>query len=58
MPEVSFVPVLKRINTRIFYNRNNPRPGSVVDDLITLPERYDFFIVSQYVKQGTVSTTI
>ncbi|KAF9809749.1 hypothetical protein SFRURICE_000230 [Spodoptera frugiperda] len=50
----------KRINTRIFLNRGqgeNPRPGTVIDDVITLPERYDFYLVSQNVRNGTISPT-
>ena len=31
--------------------------GTVVDDVVTLPERYDFFLVSQSVRQGTVNPT-
>lgn len=54
---MAFIIVSKRINTRVFANRQNPAPGTVVDDVITLPERYDFFIVSQCVRQGTVSPT-
>uniref|UniRef100_A0A1B6KR98 Piwi domain-containing protein n=1 Tax=Graphocephala atropunctata TaxID=36148 RepID=A0A1B6KR98_9HEMI len=55
--KLGVVVVTKKINTRLFFNRQNPRPGTVVDDVITLPERYDFFIVSQFVNQGTVSPT-
>ncbi|KAF2879557.1 hypothetical protein ILUMI_26606 [Ignelater luminosus] len=55
--KLCFIVVSKRINTRVFYNEQNPPPGTVVDDIITLPERYDFFIVSQCVRQGTVSPT-
>ncbi|XP_054737592.1 protein aubergine-like [Anastrepha obliqua] len=54
---LAFIVVSKRINTRYFINGRNPPPGSVVDDVITLPERYDFFLVSQSVRQGTVSPT-
>uniref|UniRef100_A0A0A1WMT6 Protein piwi n=1 Tax=Zeugodacus cucurbitae TaxID=28588 RepID=A0A0A1WMT6_ZEUCU len=54
---MAFIVVSKRINTRYFINGRNPPPGSVVDDVITLPERYDFFLVSQSVRQGTVSPT-
>ncbi|KAH8298095.1 hypothetical protein KR018_006591 [Drosophila ironensis] len=54
---MAFVVVAKRINTRYFYNKRNPSPGTIVDDVITLPERYDFFLVSQSVRQGTVSPT-
>ena len=35
----------------------NPPSGTVVDDVVTLPERYDFFLVSQSVRQGTVNPT-
>ncbi|XP_044264767.1 piwi-like protein Siwi isoform X2 [Tribolium madens] len=55
--KMAFVVVSKRINTRIFTERDNPPPGTVVDDVITLPERYDFYIVSQCVRQGTVAPT-
>ncbi|KAH8374248.1 hypothetical protein KR200_006372, partial [Drosophila serrata] len=54
---MAFLVVAKRINTRYFANKRNPLPGTVVDDIITLPERYDFFLVSQAVRQGTVSPT-
>lgn len=54
---MAFMVVSKRINTRLFVNGNNPVPGLVVDDVVTLPERYDFFLVSQSVRQGTVSPT-
>ncbi|XP_055386679.1 protein aubergine-like [Condylostylus longicornis] len=52
-----FIVVSKRISTRYFLNKANPPPGTVVDDIITLPERYDFYLVSQSVRQGTVSPT-
>ncbi|XP_037960423.1 protein aubergine-like isoform X2 [Teleopsis dalmanni] len=57
VPRFAFIVVSKRLNTRLFINNCNPPPGTVVDDIITLPERYDFFIVSQSVRQGTVSPT-
>ncbi|XP_069951792.1 piwi-like protein 1 [Cherax quadricarinatus] len=60
-PKFAFVIVSKRINTRmILDNRGqleNPLPGTVIDDVITLPERYDFFLVSQSINEGTVSPT-
>lgn len=37
--KLAFIVVTKRINTRIFARGNNPVPGTVVDDIITLPER-------------------
>ncbi|XP_063905421.1 piwi-like protein Siwi [Zophobas morio] len=55
--KMAFIVVSKRINTRIFTEKDNPPPGTVVDDVITLPERYDFYIVSQCVRQGTVAPT-
>jgi aubergine-like protein len=33
------------------------QPGIVLDDVVTLPERYDFFLISQSVRQGTVNPT-
>uniref|UniRef100_A0A1B0DCX4 Uncharacterized protein n=2 Tax=Phlebotomus papatasi TaxID=29031 RepID=A0A1B0DCX4_PHLPP len=62
-PKLAYIIVTKRINTRIFKKINgrdeiqNPPPGTVVDDVITLPERYDFFIVSQSTRQGTIAPT-
>lgn len=59
--KLAFIIVSKRINTRIFENRRhnptNPPPGTVVDDVITLPERYDFYLISQHVNQGSASPT-
>ncbi|KAJ6638517.1 Protein aubergine, partial [Pseudolycoriella hygida] len=52
-----FIVVSKRINTRFFKGDANPSPGTVVDDIVTMPERYDFFLVAQSVRQGTVSPT-
>lgn len=54
--KMAFIIVSKRINTRFFLGTRNPAPGTVVDD-VTLPERYDFFLVSQSVRQGTVAPT-
>ena len=36
---------------------NNPPPGTIIDNDITRPEWYDFFIVAQSVRQGTVTPT-
>jgi hypothetical protein len=36
---LGFIIVNKHINTRLFWNDQNPPPGPVVDDTITLPER-------------------
>uniref|UniRef100_A0A8C3A461 Piwi-like RNA-mediated gene silencing 1 n=1 Tax=Cyclopterus lumpus TaxID=8103 RepID=A0A8C3A461_CYCLU len=61
MPKLSVVVVKKRINSRFFANINgnvaNPPPGTVVDSEVTRPEWYDFYIVSQAVRTGSVSPT-
>ncbi|XP_071483412.1 piwi-like protein 1 [Diadema antillarum] len=61
-PQLAIVVVQKRINTRIFaIDRNrryeNPMPGMVIDHTITRRNYYDFFLVSQHVRQGTVTPT-
>jgi aubergine-like protein len=60
LPKFSFVVVTKKINTRIFAPQGqgrvqNPEAGTIVDDIITLPERYDFYMIAQCARQGTVS---
>jgi aubergine-like protein len=60
-----YIIVTKKINARIFQRVttgpgggfDNPTPGTVVDDVITWPERYDFFLIAQGARQGTVSPT-
>lgn len=59
-PRLAVVVVKKRIHTRIFAQGQggtlaNPQPGTVVDSDIVHPTWYDFFLVSQSVKQGTVT---
>ncbi|XP_066986204.1 piwi-like protein Siwi isoform X2 [Macrobrachium rosenbergii] len=62
-PRFSFLVVSKRINTRLFAqgaqsgNPINPPSGTVCDDVLTLPERYDFYLISQKVLQGTATPT-
>jgi aubergine-like protein len=36
---MAFIIVTKHINTRLFLGEGNPSPGTVVDEVITLPER-------------------
>lgn len=61
--KLAFVIVSKRINTKFFAEdrqrggTTNVPAGTVVDDVVTLPERYDFFLVSQHVNQGTATPT-
>ncbi|CAB4062070.1 AUB [Lepeophtheirus salmonis] len=60
-PKFTFIIVSKRVNSRFFLKTPqrmlNPDSGTVIDDVVTLPERYDFFLVSQSVRQGTVNPT-
>ncbi|XP_045889696.1 piwi-like protein 1 [Micropterus dolomieu] len=60
-PKLSVVVVKKRISSRFFAHMQgkvtNPPPGTVVDSEVTRPEWYDFFIVSQAVRSGSVSPT-
>ncbi|XP_066444447.1 piwi-like protein 1 [Eleutherodactylus coqui] len=60
-PRLTVVVVKKRINARFFAvvggRLQNPPPGTIVDTEVTRPEWYDFFIISQSVRQGTVSPT-
>ncbi|XP_023249891.1 piwi-like protein 1 [Seriola lalandi dorsalis] len=60
-PKLSVVVVKKRISCRFFAHINgkvtNPLPGTIVDSDVTRPEWYDFYIVSQAVRTGSVSPT-
>jgi aubergine-like protein len=65
MAKLSVVIVTKKINSRALLQKSghggitydNVGPGTVIDNTITLPERYDYFMVAQSVNQGTVSPT-
>lgn len=57
-----YVIVQKRINTRIYAMKggdhlDNPLPGTILDYEVTRRNLYDFFLVSQFVRQGTVTPT-
>jgi len=60
-PKLAFIIVNKRINTRFYARKGadfgNPPAGTVIDNTVTLPERYDFFVIPQNVRQGTVNPT-
>ncbi|XP_072372927.1 piwi-like protein 1 isoform X2 [Scyliorhinus torazame] len=60
-PKLSVIVVKKRVNARFFSQSGgrlqNPPPGTVIDTDVTRPEWYDFYIVSQSVKVGTVTPT-
>lgn len=60
VPKITVIIVQKRINTKIFHaqgrdNLENPPPGTVVDHSCTRRTLKDFFLVSQHVRQGTVT---
>ncbi|KAK8787272.1 hypothetical protein V5799_022949 [Amblyomma americanum] len=56
---MAFVVGTRHISTLSFLsnreNVTNPLPGTVVDSEVTRPERYDFFLASQSVRQSTVA---
>lgn len=58
---MGFIVVKKRINHRFFSQQqqqlSNPPPGTIIDNEVTRNSWYDFFIVSQSVRQGTVTPT-
>ncbi|KAM7451808.1 Piwi-like protein 2 [Porites harrisoni] len=64
-PKMAVVIVSKRINARIFASQgngpmpklDNPGPGTVLDHTITRKDWYDFYLISQHVRQGTVTPT-
>ncbi|XP_015904269.2 piwi-like protein Ago3 [Parasteatoda tepidariorum] len=64
-PDLVVVVVQKRINTRMYAvegyrgqkTLKNPPPGSILDHSVTRKKWYDFFLVSQHVRQGTVTPT-
>ena len=57
--KLMYIVVKKRIAARFFQLANgteaNPPPGTVIDDLVTRPNAFDFFVVSQSVNRGTVN---
>ncbi|KAL1768621.1 piwi 3 [Sigmodon hispidus] len=59
--KLTFIVVKKRINTRFFVEHErevkNPPSGTVVDQVLTRDEWYDFYIVSQSSSSGTVTPT-
>lgn len=60
---LAFIIVKKRISTRFFcktVGRNdyqNPPAGTVIDNSVTDPTMYDFYLVPQHVTRGTVTPT-
>uniref|UniRef100_K7G6N5 Piwi like RNA-mediated silencing 4 n=1 Tax=Pelodiscus sinensis TaxID=13735 RepID=K7G6N5_PELSI len=60
-PKVSVIVVRKKCIPRFFAEANrslqNPPVGTVVDTEATRPEWYDFYLISQLARQGTVNPT-
>lgn len=58
----TFIIVTKRIRARFFLEKNkkiiNPHRGTVVDRDVTRKERFDFYLISQSVRRGTVCPTM
>jgi aubergine-like protein len=61
--KLAYIIVTKRINTKFFLQNlqarrlENPQPGTVVDTVVTRPERLEFYLVAQSVRAGTVAPT-
>lgn len=61
--QLAVVVVSKSSHTKFFVSNNqkevtgNPEPGTVVDSVVTRPERLEFYLVSQSVRHGTVCPT-
>lgn len=56
---LAFIIVTKRVVSRFFLrtgerNAENPQPGTIIDHTITRQGRYDFYLISQSVRHGTV----
>ncbi|XP_058062361.1 protein argonaute-3 [Anopheles bellator] len=62
-PRLTYIVMQKRILTRFFaLNQadktvSNPPPGTILDHTVTRRHLYDYFLVSQTVRQGTVTPT-
>ena len=58
---MAFIVVNKRIGARFYLKNNqtfiNPPPGTVIDHTVTRKTRYDFYLISQSTRNGTISPT-
>ena len=61
-PGIAYVLINRNISTRFFAmagsGPENPPIGLIVDDTVTLPERFDYFLISRIIKEGTSSPTL
>ena len=58
--KLTFIIVTKRVNSRFFLltgprDADNPVPGTIVDHTVTRKERFDFYLIAQSVRAGTVA---
>ena len=60
-PGIAYILVTYKTNTRLYSltgsGAENPAPGLIVDDKVTLHQRYDFFLVSRYGGQSASQPT-
>jgi aubergine-like protein len=60
---LAVVVVTKKMGVKFFLKDmaarklDNPQPGTVIDSVVTRPERLEFYLVAQSVRAGTVSPT-
>eukprot|EP00117_Sycon_ciliatum_P049322 scpid32449/ scgid34986/ Piwi-like protein 1 len=59
---LTFMVIQKRVSQRFYLNTGpgsyeNPRPGTIIDDVVTRKKWCDFYLCSQSVNQGTVTPT-
>lgn len=63
--KLTYVIVSKRVNARFFHKKgddlrslDNCPPGTVIDSVVTRPQRKDFYLTSQSVREGTLTPTL
>ena len=60
-PKFAFIVVQKRIGTRVMQDTGrgvqNPPPGTIITQGVTDKDKYNYFLVAQAVRQGTVTPT-
>lgn len=58
---LTMIIVNKRVGARFFMRTStgfeNPSPGSVIDNVVTREGRYDFYLISQSTRNGTINPT-
>ncbi|XP_050438179.1 piwi-like protein Siwi isoform X2 [Adelges cooleyi] len=56
---MAFLIVTKRITARFFTKEGlqNPPAGTIVDSVVTVPTKYDFYLIAQQLRHSTVTPT-